>query len=133
MRSELYMRRNRKSKRKSFYKNRWFIIVLLFIPTLFLIKIARERRTINEQRDLLIAYPTQGIEVTQPVNIQEVFMNEQKIVVETQDNEEATIKGASSGIYHTTESAHYTRIKNVAEWFHSIEEAELAGYRAPKK
>ncbi|MDW0110718.1 sunset domain-containing protein [Sporosarcina aquimarina] len=43
------------------------------------------------------------------------------------------IKGSNSGIYHTPGSTYYNRTTNVARWFCSAEEAEAAGYRAPKR
>ncbi|REB08556.1 hypothetical protein DVB69_05310 [Sporosarcina sp. BI001-red] len=43
------------------------------------------------------------------------------------------IKGSNSGIYHVPGSTYYSRTKNVARWFCSTEEAEKAGYRAPKQ
>ncbi|AZV53392.1 coiled-coil domain-containing protein [Bacillus pumilus] len=43
------------------------------------------------------------------------------------------IKGSVNGIYHTPSSRYYSRTKNVTELFCSVEEAERAGYRAPKQ
>ncbi len=43
------------------------------------------------------------------------------------------IKGSQNGIYHVPGSTYYSRTKNVAQWFCSVEEAENAGYRAPKR
>ena len=49
------------------------------------------------------------------------------------DKGNGLIKGSNSGIYHTPNSSHYERTKNVKQWFKSIKEAEAAGYRAPKR
>ncbi|KMY21491.1 hypothetical protein ABDA29_01065 [Bacillus pumilus] len=43
------------------------------------------------------------------------------------------IKGSVNGIYHTPSSRYYSRTKNVTKLFCSVEEAERAGYRAPKQ
>lgn len=43
------------------------------------------------------------------------------------------IKGSVNGIYHTPSSRYYSRTKNVTKMFCSVEEAERAGYRAPKQ
>lgn len=42
------------------------------------------------------------------------------------------IKGSKSGIYHVPGSKYYEQTTNVVRWFCSEEEAEKAGYRAPK-
>lgn len=49
------------------------------------------------------------------------------------ENGNGLIKGSSSGIYHVPGSTYYDRTTNPAAWFKSIEEAENAGYRAPKR
>src|SRR5690606_8731760 len=46
---------------------------------------------------------------------------------------ECNIKGSESGIYHVPGSTYYERTKNVVQWFCSTDEAENAGYRAPKR
>lgn len=46
---------------------------------------------------------------------------------------ECNIKGSTSGIYHTPGSTYYDRTTNVVDWFCSEEEAQEAGYRAPKR
>ncbi|ASS63118.1 MULTISPECIES: sunset domain-containing protein [Bacillus] len=43
------------------------------------------------------------------------------------------IKGSRNGIYHTPGSTYYNRTTEPAEMFCSVEEAEAAGYRAPKR
>lgn len=43
------------------------------------------------------------------------------------------IKGSKNGIYHTPGSTYYYRTTDPAEMFCSVEEAEAAGYRAPKR
>lgn len=43
------------------------------------------------------------------------------------------IKGSKNGIYHTPGSTYYDRTTDPAEMFCSVEEAEAAGYRAPKR
>jgi micrococcal nuclease len=43
------------------------------------------------------------------------------------------IKGSKSGIYHVPGSKYYEQTTNVVRWFCSEEEAEKAGYRAPKR
>ncbi|MBR3379768.1 MAG: hypothetical protein IKG72_06530, partial [Bacillus sp. (in: Bacteria)] len=43
------------------------------------------------------------------------------------------IKGSVNGIYHTPSSRYYSRTKNVTKMLCSVEEAERAGYRAPKQ
>lgn len=48
-------------------------------------------------------------------------------------NGNGTIKGSNSQIYHIPGSTYYDRTTNVARWFKTIEEAEAAGYRAPKR
>ena len=54
----------------------------------------------------------------------------------SQPSEAATdcnIKGSKNGIYHVPGSTYYSRTKNVVRWFCSPEEAENAGYKAPKR
>src|SRR5690625_325129 len=51
----------------------------------------------------------------------------------TQNTGDCDIKGSVNGIYHVPGSTYYSRTKNVAQWFCSTEEAENAGYRAPKR
>lgn len=51
----------------------------------------------------------------------------------TQTTGDCDIKGSVNGIYHVPGSTYYSRTKNVAQWFCSTEEAENAGYRAPKR
>lgn len=46
---------------------------------------------------------------------------------------QGTIKGSVNGIYHTPYSRYYSRTKNVVQWFKTVQEAESAGYRAPKQ
>lgn len=53
--------------------------------------------------------------------------------VEATTSCEGQIKGSNSGIYHTPGSTYYSKTTNVAQWFCSSEEAEKAGYRAPKR
>ncbi|WP_438733270.1 DNA/RNA non-specific endonuclease [Enterococcus sp. DIV1314a] len=48
-------------------------------------------------------------------------------------NDQGTIKGSNSGIYHLPGSTYYHKTTNVAQWFKTISEAENAGYRAPKR
>ncbi|MCD5002953.1 DNA/RNA non-specific endonuclease [Enterococcus saccharolyticus] len=48
-------------------------------------------------------------------------------------NGNGLIKGSSSGIYHVPGSTYYDRTTNPVAWFSSIEEAEAAGYRPPKR
>lgn len=47
-------------------------------------------------------------------------------------NGNGLIKGSSSGIYHVPDSRYYDRTTNPVEMFKTIQEAEQAGYRAPK-
>lgn len=42
------------------------------------------------------------------------------------------IKGSANKIYHVPGSAYYDQTTNPVEWFKTIQEAEAAGYRAPK-
>lgn len=49
------------------------------------------------------------------------------------ENGNGLIKGSSSGIYHVPGSTYYDRTKNPVAWFKTVEEAENAGYRAPKR
>lgn len=49
------------------------------------------------------------------------------------ENGNGTIKGSSSGIYHVPGSTYYDRTTNPVAFFKSVEEAESAGYRAPKR
>lgn len=49
------------------------------------------------------------------------------------ENGNGLIKGSSSGIYHVPGSSYYDRTTNPVEMFKSVEEAEAAGYRAPKR
>lgn len=46
--------------------------------------------------------------------------------------ENLLIKGSKSKIYHVPGSKYYDKTTNVVQWFKTIEEAEAAGYRAPK-
>lgn len=48
------------------------------------------------------------------------------------DEGECNIKGSESGIYHLPGSTYYDRTTNVVSWFCCEEEAQEAGYRAPK-
>ncbi|WP_339234436.1 hypothetical protein [Oceanobacillus sp. FSL W7-1281] len=48
------------------------------------------------------------------------------------DEGECNIKGSESGIYHLPGSTYYDRTTNVVSWLCSEEEAQEAGYRAPK-
>ena len=45
----------------------------------------------------------------------------------------ALIKGSRNGIYHVPGSRYYNRTTNPVAWFSTVEEAEAAGYRAPKQ
>lgn len=45
----------------------------------------------------------------------------------------ALIKGSRNGIYHVPGSRYYNRTTNPVSWFSTVEEAEAAGYRAPKQ
>lgn len=47
-------------------------------------------------------------------------------------NGNGLIKGSKNGIYHVPGSQYYDRTTNPAAWFKTVEEAEQAGYRAPK-
>ena len=47
-------------------------------------------------------------------------------------NGNGLIKGSKSKIYHVPGSTSYEKTTNVVQWFKTIEEAEAAGYRAPK-
>ncbi len=49
------------------------------------------------------------------------------------EQSQGQIKGSYSGIYHVPGSTYYDRTKNVKEWFNTVQEAEAAGYRAPKR
>ncbi|GAA0355497.1 hypothetical protein GCM10008932_05640 [Alkalibacterium iburiense] len=49
------------------------------------------------------------------------------------ENGNGLIKGSSGGIYHVPGGSYYDRTTNPVEMFKSIEEAESAGYRAPKR
>lgn len=48
------------------------------------------------------------------------------------ENGNGLIKGSNSGIYHTPESSYYDRTTSPKEMFKTVQEAENAGYRAPK-
>ncbi|MFW2491427.1 hypothetical protein ACN077_23155 [Clostridium chromiireducens] len=48
-------------------------------------------------------------------------------------NGQGLIKGSKSHIYHVPGSKYYDKTTNVIQWFKTVEEAEAAGYRAPKK
>ena len=45
----------------------------------------------------------------------------------------ALIKGSRNGIYHVPGSRYYNRTTNPVAWLSTVEEAEAAGYRAPKQ
>lgn len=45
----------------------------------------------------------------------------------------ALIKGSRNGIYHVPGSRYYNRTTNPVAWSSTVEEAEAAGYRAPKQ
>lgn len=51
----------------------------------------------------------------------------------TEAKQDCNIKGSSSGIYHTPGSTYYDKTTNPAAMFCSVEEAQNAGYRAPKR
>ncbi|MDS9472206.1 thermonuclease family protein [Sporosarcina pasteurii] len=61
---------------------------------------------------------------TQPKQVQKA---------EPEKTGECNIKGSSSGIYHVPGSTYYERTTNPARWFCSVEEAQNAGFRAPKR
>lgn len=48
------------------------------------------------------------------------------------ENGNGLIKGSNSGIYHTPSSSYYDRTTSPKEMFKTVQEAENAGYRAPK-
>ena len=47
-------------------------------------------------------------------------------------NGNGLIKGSKTKIYHIPGGKYYDKTTNVVQWFKTIEEAEAAGYRAPK-
>lgn len=47
-------------------------------------------------------------------------------------NGNGLIKGSNNGIYHVPGSRYYDKTTNPAAWFKTVEEAERAGYRAPR-
>ena len=55
------------------------------------------------------------------------------VTQKTEAKQECNIKGSSSGIYHTPSSSYYSRTTNPVAMFCSVEEAEAAGYRPPKR
>lgn len=62
-------------------------------------------------------------------NVQNSNFNNNQYV---DSNGNGLIKGSQSKIYHVPGSKYYNSTKNVVKWFKTIEEAEAAGYRAPK-
>ncbi|SDN46005.1 hypothetical protein SAMN04488137_4529 [Fictibacillus solisalsi] len=54
-------------------------------------------------------------------------------VIGTDFDDSCGIKGSENGIYHVPGSTYYDRTTHVVQWFCSVEEAEEAGYRAPKR
>ena len=68
------------------------------------------------------------------IQVQEIYNSEvdDSNAVYVEEYEEGAIKGSVNGIYHTPGSTYYSRTKNVVQWFHTVEEAEAAGYRAPE-
>lgn len=55
------------------------------------------------------------------------------VTQKTETKQECNIKGSSGGIYHTPSSSYYSQTTNPVAMFCSVEEAEAAGYRAPKR
>lgn len=51
----------------------------------------------------------------------------------TTPEKHGAIKGSVNKIYHVPGSTYYDRTTNVVQWFNTVEEAEAAGYRAPKR
>lgn len=49
------------------------------------------------------------------------------------ENNNGLIKGSRNKIYHVPGSTYYDRTTNPEAWFKSVQEAEEAGYRAPKR
>lgn len=47
-------------------------------------------------------------------------------------NGHGLIKGSNNGIYHVPGSKYYDKTTNPAAWFKTVDEAERAGYRAPR-
>lgn len=47
-------------------------------------------------------------------------------------NGNGLIKGSNNGIYHVPGSRYYDKTTNPASWFKTVDEAERAGYRAPR-
>jgi myosin heavy subunit len=73
-------------------------------------------------------------------NTETAASSEQEVASESVANDASSsssgdcdIKGSQNGIYHIPGSTYYDRTTNVVQWFCSVEEAENAGYRAPKR
>ena len=95
-----------------------------------------EEKAAEEQAAIELAEIEQTeLEQANAVQVQEATIIEYDYdnSVDLYEEEQGAIKGSNSGIYHVPGSTYYDRTTNVVEWFHTIEEAEAAGYRAPKR
>lgn len=135
--------------KKPFYKKWWFILGGLYISMKAIQYFLKRNQNSNEP--LLLRESTrskedvmQKLEISKPIHneaveeIAAVLVDEEvKEVKEVNinDNEEVEplIKGSPSKIYHTPDSSHYEKTQNVIQWFYTVEEAEAAGFRAPKR
>lgn len=111
-------------------------------------KISLNQYIFNVQDNVNLDYSDGSSEIDETMQVdenqQEESGNEQDMSDETkQDDSEmggeyvdesgdGLIKGSSNGIYHVPGSQYYERTTNPERTFKSIEEAENAGYRAPK-
>jgi len=59
--------------------------------------------------------------------------NNSSVTQYVDSNGNGLIKGSKTHIYHTPGSTYYDETTNVVQWFKTVEEAEAAGYRAPKR
>lgn len=140
--------------KKPFYKEWWFIVGILYIS----MKVIQYflKRNLKSNEPLLLRESTrskedavQSLEIFEPIHNEAVdeivaveFVDkegEQQAELVQEDNiniddaDEPQIKGSPSKIYHTPDSSHYEKTQNVVQWFYTVEEAEAAGFRAPKR
>lgn len=95
---------------------------------------------VDEFRELQKEAQRKGVGIWSIENYaQEDGFDEEALASETEtaassdsDEKACTIKGSKNGIYHVPGSRYYEQTKHVVQWFCSVEEAEKAGFRAPK-
>lgn len=114
---------------KRFFSNNWWLIIFPLFILLFLF-IKKDR---TKQITTVSFIAQKQLDSPNEIVPEKAFSTIKAPIVMGNHKEDRQIKGTGNGIYHLPDSPHYKRIKKVDRWFHSVEEAVAAGYRAPKK